>query len=218
MADFDVLHFGYNSGLWGGPTVKNIAVALKNQIETHLTDREIVLVAHSMGGLVCMRYILDLLQQERDFRITGLILFGTPTTGTELVQIAELLGVALSFKIPGVGRLLGWWLRKNKQLQQLAAHSDVLQELHDEWILRVANGGDPSLSARGRGFLSVRMVTGNDDWVVKEHSAKGIYGQIDWHPLFLRGGSPACRPTFTRRHAICARRSFSSATSSASAW
>jgi hypothetical protein len=28
--------------------------------------------------------------------------------------------------------------------------------------------------------MPVRVVTGNDDWVVNETSAKGIYGQIDW--------------------------------------
>src|SRR5262249_55370662 len=74
LSDFDVLTFGYKSGVWGGPSIKNIAVALKNQIEQHLVGRHIVLAAHSMGGLVCMRYILDLLENERPLPVTGLIL------------------------------------------------------------------------------------------------------------------------------------------------
>src|SRR5262249_26785646 len=106
LSDFDVLTFGYKSGVWGGPSIKNIAVALKNQIEQHLVGRHIVLAAHSMGGLVCMRYILDLLENERPLPVTGLILYGTPTNGTELVQIRELLGLALKFKLPGVGGIL----------------------------------------------------------------------------------------------------------------
>lgn len=83
-------------------------------------------------------------------------------------------------KLPIVGKIVTWF---GDNVRDLAAASIVLQELHSEWILRVANGGNSSIAANQKAWFPVRVVTGNEDWVVPEHSARGIYGHIDWHPI-----------------------------------
>ena len=54
-----------------------------------------VLVAHSLGGLVCMRYVLSRLARGEPPPVRGLLLYATPTTGTLLVNIAHDLGIPL---------------------------------------------------------------------------------------------------------------------------
>jgi hypothetical protein len=113
-----------------------------------------------------------------------LLMYGTPTTGTGLVRAAELIGLALKWKVPGVGWIASWVIGRNRQLQELAAGSEFLQDLLDEWSFRVVNGGHISeRDASRRTVLPVRMITGNRDHVVSESSAKGVYGEIDWHPI-----------------------------------
>ncbi len=129
-------------------------------------------------------HILDRLERARSLPILGLLMYGTPTSGTELVRVADLLGLSLKLKGPVVGWIASWWLQKNRQLRELSVGSELLQRLQDKWMFHVANGGHSSeTDPERRASLLVRMVTGNDDWIVSEASAKGIYGEIDWHPI-----------------------------------
>jgi pimeloyl-ACP methyl ester carboxylesterase len=183
LADFDVFTFSYRTSLLAGDTVEQIARQLGDEIDGPLSDYRVILVAHSMGGLVCMRYILNRLERGHRLPILGLLMYGTPTTGTELVRIAEIMGFGLKVAIGWLGSILTFWLKSHQQVTQLGIASELLQRLHDQWALRVVNGGDPTEDANRRTWLPVRMVTGTTDWVVPECSAKGVYGEIDWHPI-----------------------------------
>jgi hypothetical protein len=97
--------------------------------------------------------------------------------------MARAAGIVLAFAVPKGGGLLGWLFGQNKQIEQLEPAGEFVQALNDEWALRVANGGHSSEEARRRALLPVRVVTGTKDLVVKEVSAKGTYGSIDWHPV-----------------------------------
>jgi alpha-beta hydrolase superfamily lysophospholipase len=55
---------------------------MTNAIE-NLSGFQIVLIAHSMGGLVCMRYILDQLENGEAPAIIGLLLYGTPESALD---------------------------------------------------------------------------------------------------------------------------------------
>jgi hypothetical protein len=131
-----------------------------------------------------MRYVLDRLGRHRPFPVLGLLLFGTPTTGTDLIKLAQSVGFVLQFT---AARPLAWAtgfvLKRHRQLQQLASASDFLNRLYDQWSLRVVNGGDPSLRQDERAWLPVRVVTAEQDYFVSESSAKSFYGEVDWHPL-----------------------------------
>src|SRR5262249_10311282 len=67
--DLDVFTFGYRTTYFRGAPINNAAIQLAAAIEELMHKRryEVVLIAHSMGGLVCMRYILDQLAR-RDLR------------------------------------------------------------------------------------------------------------------------------------------------------
>jgi pimeloyl-ACP methyl ester carboxylesterase len=183
LDDFDCFRFKYKTNPFSGPRIKNIAQQLENEIRRSLADYQVVLLAHSMGGLVCMQYIVGLLAKGARLPVIGLLMFGTPTTGVEWVNIAKIV-LAL-----GEFELVPLWLRKlfagNSQYEELAVASQFLQDLQGQWILHVVNGGYAETPASQRASIPVRVVTGNEDWVVKEYSAKGVYGEIDWNPLQL---------------------------------
>ncbi len=129
-----------------------------------------------------MKYIVDQLQKSETPPVSGLLLYGTPTTGSDLVNIAKLVGYGIGFKIPGAGILVNLFLRGQRQLTDLATGSDFLARLHAEWAYRVVNGGHETAGAQ-RMWLAVRAISGEDDIAVKEGSSKGVYGAIDWEPL-----------------------------------
>jgi len=182
LADFDVFVFRYKTSFFSSPRIDNVARQLGDEIRNSLGGYNLVLVAHSMGGLVCMQYILHQLQQQVCPPVLGLLLFGTPTTGVEAIKAARMIFSVAGFKIPGLG-LLAKYLSWHRQLADLESASDFLDRLHGEWALRVVNGGSPRAPANGRAWIPVRVVTGNDDWVVSEQAGKGVYGEIDWTPV-----------------------------------
>jgi pimeloyl-ACP methyl ester carboxylesterase len=183
LADFDVFSFSYRATFLSAPSIADVAVQLHQAISLSLAGYQLTLVGHSMGGLVCMRYILDRLEHNDSLPLGGLLMYGTPTTGTELVQVARILSFAIGSAVPWLGRILSFFLGKHAQLGELGTASAFLQKMHDGWALRVVNGGDPELNNTARASIPVRVVTGVEDWVVPKYSAKSVYGEIDWHPL-----------------------------------
>lgn len=190
LADYDVYTFGYRTKLRSGSRIELLAREFNTGIEALLSaaaktkrDYSLVLLAHSMGGLVCMRYVIDRLQARQRPPLLGLLLFGTPTTGTDLVGIVKLVAGIVALKIPVVGWVVRGWFKLQHQLTDLATASTFLAGLHDQWALRVVNGGHDSAGPDGRTWLPVRVVTGNADFFVKEASAKGVYGAIDWQAV-----------------------------------
>jgi pimeloyl-ACP methyl ester carboxylesterase len=186
LLDYDVAAFGYRSKLWRGAPIDNAAIQLKSAVASLVANGRydgLVLIAHSMGGLVCMRYILDELEQAPPQPpINGLLLYGTPTTGSDLINIAKLVGFGIGIKFPPLRFFVNLFLTGQRQIVDLATGSAFLSKLHTEWAYRVVNGGHEK-AGRQRMWLTVGVVTGEDDMFVKEASGKGLYGAIDWLPL-----------------------------------
>lgn len=97
--------------------IQELARGLKTFITYNCAEySEIVLVAHSMGGLIAKRYVLD----EHgvgtlDARIKGLMLYAVPHDGSSLA---------------GAANLLSWG---HHQVAQLRRYSDVLEAISSEW-------------------------------------------------------------------------------------
>lgn len=188
LQDYDVYAFGYYTKYYRGPPIDHAAIDLDTIVSSHMPKHydSIVLVAHSMGGLVCMKYIVDKLQglRERDSPppISGLLLYGTPNTGSDLLKVARLVGYGVGIKIPVISHLIDFFLKSQRQLVDLETGSEFLTGLFDQWALRVVNGGHEEAGSQ-RMWLAVRVVTGNNDIAVSEASGKGVYGAIDWKPL-----------------------------------
>ena len=106
-------------------------------------------------------------------------MYGVPMNGVEWAKYAQFaLGVA-GLVYPHLNPLKHLFLG-NTQVTALAKDSEFIEYLTGRWARRALNGGDPDMATDQRASFPVRVVTGNDDWVVKESSARGLYGEIDW--------------------------------------
>jgi pimeloyl-ACP methyl ester carboxylesterase len=180
--DYDIFLFQYATSFFFPPEIKNIVNQFEFALEKHLPGHSIVFIAHSMGGLVCMQYVLRQLERAAVLRVVGLLTYGTPMSGVEWIRYANLVLQLTAIKIPLVSTVSKFFT-KNRQLENMRAGGQFIDALTSNWVLRVLNGGYPSIPANLRTWLPTRVVTGNDDWVVKESSAKGFYGDIDWVPV-----------------------------------
>jgi len=182
LQDYDVFLFQYATSFFFPPEINNIVNQLEFALEQHLSGHSLVFVAHSMGGLICMRYVLRQLENAARLRVVGLLTYGTPMSGVEWIKYATLVLRLTAVKIPVVSWISGLFTR-NRQLENMKVGSEFIDRLNSQWVLRVLNGGYPSIPANLRTWLPTRVVTGNDDWVVPEVSARGFYGDIDWIPV-----------------------------------
>jgi pimeloyl-ACP methyl ester carboxylesterase len=178
FTDHDVLVFQYKSKTLTPPSIPNIAAQLLFAIDTCGYER-IIFIAHSMGGLVVMNSILQTLQQGQTGKVAGLLLYGVPMSGVEWAKYAQLVLSAAGLVYPHLN-VLQRIFSSNKQITALTRDSEFIEELTGKWARRVLNGGDPNIDAGQRAAFPVRVVSGNDDWVVKESSARGLYAEIDW--------------------------------------
>ena len=100
VRNYDVFSFGYVSGVGKGQTITDVADGLRDAIDHHLSRYTLVLVAHSMGGLVCMSYITRQLELERNPPVAGLMMYATPTNGIEFLRVAKLFSLTVSSLLP----------------------------------------------------------------------------------------------------------------------
>ena len=196
LTDFDVFIFNYKTNFLRPPPIGNISQQLGAQINQWLTGRRVVLIAHSMGGLVCMQYIINNLVVGRPLPVAGLMMYGTPMTGIELLRYAALGGSALALKLPVIGSVVRG-VFGNKQLRDMSRGSEYLGRLFADWVARAVNGGNFDLDPTDRIWIPVKVVTGNDDWVVPEDSAKGFYGDTDWFNVSDRSHIELVKPSGT---------------------
>ena len=119
-ADWDIYTLGYATtffpdflGVWSGdPDLMILSTMLRTQasIDPLRRYQSLALVAHSMGGLVVQRALID--DRELADRTENVVLFGTPSAG---------LRKASGFR---------FWKR---QLQNMAADSGFITSLRNDW-------------------------------------------------------------------------------------
>jgi len=99
--------------IWGAILdVDKIAVFLKTSITYKFKDYDrIAIVAHSLGGLVAQKAILELDADNRN-RVSHLIMFGTPSNGISPEVLAK------------------QW---NKKYNELSSEGDYIKSLRKEW-------------------------------------------------------------------------------------
>ena len=132
LADWDVHALGYPtqlapdfSGIWtGDPDIPTLATLLRTRLGSSdlQSYKALVLVAHSMGGLVAQRALLD--DDKFLQRISHLFLFGTPSKGLYKAT-------------------LGWWLKR--QLRDMSATGKFIRTLRRQWTSRVEELGRPKV-------------------------------------------------------------------------
>lgn len=151
---FDVALFSYDTAatkLGHAPPISQVAQELRAQIETDWQNyREIVIVAHSQGGLVARRYVADQIRDKRPCPVRRVLFFATPHMGA-------LAGAAASFA-PGM----------SAQTHGLAYDSQDLQTLLlDE------------KATRAHLKIRAKFVVAGRDGIVGVTSAWGSHGPGD---------------------------------------
>ncbi len=119
LAGWDLFGFGYRSTGWldilnvwsADANLEIIAKELIAAADTELRGyKRLALVAHSMGGLVVQRALVQ--SQDLRDRVSHLVLFGTPSAG--LVKAS----------------LISWW---KQQTNNMSASGDFIRDLRKEW-------------------------------------------------------------------------------------
>ena len=157
-ADWDVYTLGYATtfcpdfvGLWSGdPDLMILSTMLKTQasIDPLRRYQSLALVAHSMGGLVVQRALID--DRELADRTENVVLFGTPSAG---------LRKASGFRF------------LKRQLQNMAADSEFITSLRNEWDNRF--GPEPP--------FDLKVVAGERDLFVPATSSLGPFPKKSQH-------------------------------------
>lgn len=140
-----------------GQSINKLADHLDSFIKTVCDKyKKIILVCHSMGGLVARKYILNTLNKYRSLgKIKALITYATPHHGSKLANIAlALLRNPIYFFSFGALKLF-------EQHKDLSKNSDFIKNLNLEW-------SNLNVSSK----LDFYRVVGLADYVVDETSAE----------------------------------------------
>jgi pimeloyl-ACP methyl ester carboxylesterase len=127
VTTWDILSLGFPSsmrvdvpGIWASdPGLALIAKELRTSLTTPPLKkyRSIALIAHSMGGLIAQRALLD--DEKLRARVTHLLLYGTPSGG--LIK----------------ARMLGWLKR---QFNDMAKDGSFISTLRADWDMQFPQG------------------------------------------------------------------------------
>ena len=91
--------------------IQDISRLLESKIESQYRDyNDIYLVAHSMGGLVSLKYIVDKMDKHSQTKIKKLLLYDVPNQGSHLAKVSSFYN--------------------HSQLIQLDKYSDFLDDLN----------------------------------------------------------------------------------------
>jgi pimeloyl-ACP methyl ester carboxylesterase len=139
-----------------GESIDKLAKHLDSFIKTVCDKyKYVVLVCHSMGGLVARKYIIDLLNRDRNIgKVKALITYATPHHGSTLANISKAFFLKpMAFFSFGSFRLFS-------QLKDLSKNGSFINKLNSDW-------SKLNISSK----LDFYRVVGMADWVVNENSA-----------------------------------------------
>ncbi|SDH87790.1 alpha/beta fold hydrolase [Nitrosomonas sp. Nm132] len=132
--------------------IEDLAKSLKTIIDEKYRDAdEIVLVGHSMGGLVIRKYLLEEVVAERQSKVSKAILYAVPNRGASLATF--------------VGKVS---LFKNPHLYQLNKQADFIKLLNESWC-----------RARIEASVEMTIVVAGNDKIVTVDSAEGVFQHLE---------------------------------------
>ncbi|WSB91864.1 alpha/beta fold hydrolase [Streptomyces cellulosae] len=172
LKSIDILPFEYSTQVirapfWRPdrslPTLSTIADSLQTYLEIEAGDyQRLVIVCHSMGGLVVQRYLQRMLTQGRGFelqRIRRIILFATPNAGSDFARKLrrDLLGTS------------------HPQERDLRTLSEEIRDTHTAIIRDVINASE---IAPGKIPIRFDVFAGTEDKIVPRASAQGAFPEV----------------------------------------
>jgi pimeloyl-ACP methyl ester carboxylesterase len=122
--------------------IQDISQALRTEIDVRYVGYErILLICHSLGGLVAKHYVCDALKRGSKLAVRGVIFFATPHSGSALASL--LSGVT----------------RRHLHLRQLSPDSDFIDLVSRDWA-----------ALRCEDVLEATYVVGGQDMIVNPGS------------------------------------------------
>jgi predicted alpha/beta hydrolase family esterase len=183
---FDVAVYTYPTSLFSlpfishPPKIQTLAEGLRTQIENRYARyMSIVLVCHSLGGLIARKYLIDEVKNKRPLKVQKLILYAVPNTGDGLADVAK---------------IVSW---RHGPIAQLCRSADLIQFLNEDW----ANLG---LAER----VMVKFVIAGQDSVVSEESAKAFWANPDTETIVSKGHIDVVKPEKATDDAFLILRNF----------
>ena len=148
------------------PSIEDLAAGLKTDINhKYHTYDNIVLVCHSLGGLVAIKYLIDEVKAAHALKVREAVFYSVPNNGSGLAEVARYI----SFK--------------HNQLRQLCRDSDLLRGLAEDWrLLKIEES------------VRVTYVVGGMDRIVSRHSAIGYWGNENTETVIGRGHTTILSP------------------------
>ena len=183
----DILLCGYRSRfLRWDPDIPRTGKRVISELDVQAaTDTRIFLVGHSMGGLVILSGLAEACrdgyaQQKPTANIAWVTLFASPTMGSEAAgSFKYLIGLLRLFPT----RILAWAV-STRQLRQLARGTfvdELLREVMQRLYCTDIAPGDMNTKR----YINIRVVIGDDDRVVTESSARGLFHRLP--PRYVTG-------------------------------
>ena len=131
--------------------IQSLSKGLKSYIDYHLDDyKEIVLVGHSLRGLIIRQYLLDQKISSNPIKVKKVIFYAVPQEGSDLSKIGSLISIG------------------HRHLKQLSNNSEYLDTLNDFWA-----------TTKIENDFEFQVVVAIEDGVVSPQSAKSNFRHLD---------------------------------------
>lgn len=185
--NYDVKFFDYNSALFRIPILQKKYApihGLANQLKTTISldcDKytEIVLVGHSLGGIVIRQYLTDEIIAKKKLKTSKVIFYATPHEGALLAKISSTFSVA------------------HRHLNQLCHDSSYLDYLNDQWF-----------SAKVHEACEYYNIVAGEDSIVTPQSAKANFRHSGFTEIPNKGHLSVSKPNSPEDHAFKALKKF----------
>lgn len=148
-------------------TIEELAKCLKTCIDERLRDYDnIILVAHSMGGLIVRKYLLNVISSGQELKVSKVFLYAVPNFGATLANFAAKLS-----------------LYTNPHLSDLKNLSNFITNLNNEW-----------LELKVELYVDVTVVVAGNDKIVTTHSAEGPFEHLNPKHIANKGHINIVKP------------------------
>lgn len=178
-----ILYFPFKA-FWSKRNLHNVKLLEKYIEENCEGSRNIILIAHSMGGLIARQFLIDQTKQQNDIsKYRLLVTYATPHQGSHWASRFSLLS-----RLILVRHIYDWIstffnYRISPQIGDLAKLNRFISELEDEW----------SIYNISKNVALVRMVA-TKDFLVREQSAMLNHQDIQNVHYFEYGHSGIINP------------------------
>ena len=146
--------------------VQTLSDALKTFINHTLREfDEIVLVAHSLGGLLVRQYLLTEWNSRRETKVKKIIFYAVPQDGAGLAKVSS---------------YISW---RHQHLKQLTRASEFLENLNNSWA-----------TSKIESEYEMKIVIAAGDEVVSENSSRANFRHLEIEVLADKGHSSIVKP------------------------